>query len=163
MNSTRDSIQKMLSSSDKESIYLGVSLLRKNDVDYNRLERHTLLNKVALENRIKSYGDICEELNEKELTIEDFCFLPISDQCKSLAIAKLKQIERVVNNGWIPDWDNQSQQKWYPWFNKAGSGLVFRASGGDLGDFAGAVAYFYDEKTSNWVGNIFIDIYSNLL
>lgn len=106
MSTTCDTIQKMLSSSDKESIYLGASLLRKNLKDFTLTERNTLLSKIAIENRIKTYSDICEELGEKELTIDDFYFLPVSDRCKSLAVAKLRQIERIVNREWIIDWSN---------------------------------------------------------
>ena len=38
------------------------------------------------------------------------------DVLKSQANEKLVIIVKVLNQGWVPDWANTSQRKWYPYF-----------------------------------------------
>ena len=39
------------------------------------------------------------------------------------AYRQLKEIAKAYNNGWVPDWDNGSEYKYYPWFIWKGSGF----------------------------------------
>lgn len=39
------------------------------------------------------------------------------DTVDEIAYKKLKLIIRTINGDWKPDWNNQNQKKWYPWFN----------------------------------------------
>lgn len=154
MKEDKTHIEKMLKSSDKETIYLGVCLIRKNpSLGIN------LLNTVSLENRIHSYEDVCEELSIKPLVIEDFSFLSEVIRRKQFAKAKLEQIAQLFNEDWIVDLRNSNQQKWFPYFEVTGSGLVFLRSAHGRGHFDGAVAYFKTEAISDFVGTLFIDLY----
>jgi hypothetical protein len=49
------------------------------------------------------------------------------DMIGALALLKLTIISRVLNEGWVPDWSNSNEYKFYPWFEwkKASSGLSF--------------------------------------
>lgn len=52
--------------------------------------------------------------------------------CKGLekdeiAYKKIKIIARALNNGWTPDWDNDNEYKYYPYFNMQ-SGVGFSHS-----------------------------------
>jgi hypothetical protein len=98
--------------------------------------------------KIKTYIDVCKELGEKP--------------AKS-PYDKIKQIEKLFCGNWKKDFSNNNQRKWYPYFvwNNSG-GLVFDGSLCDHSFFFGRVAYFPDEKTSNFVGRTFIDIYREL-
>src|SRR5204863_8264299 len=40
---------------------------------------------------------------------------------------KVTLIAKVLNEGWTPDWTDEDQKKYWPWFDlSSGSGLVFR-------------------------------------
>ena len=42
---------------------------------------------------------------------------------------KLKLVVKAINQGWVPDWSNSNQRKWYPWFDVSPSGVGFSTSG----------------------------------
>ena len=64
---------------------------------------------------IKSYDDIIEVLYPED-NILPFNN-PITLKQKSInAYSKLINIVKVFNAGWIPDWDNEKEYKYYPYF-----------------------------------------------
>ena len=38
---------------------------------------------------------------------------------------------KAINNGWVPDWSDDDQYKWFPWFGVLSSGSGFSNSGSD--------------------------------
>lgn len=67
----------------------------------------------SLEERINSFEDILEELG---ITVGDF-----NKQCEGLpvdevAFKQAKLITQVLNEGWIPNWKNKNEQKWFIWW-----------------------------------------------
>jgi hypothetical protein len=78
--------------------------------------------------KIKSFEDACkvEKLNPKKV-IPDFSAYPKKDQAAMIAHAKLviiaRAANRLANKGkeWIPNWSDNSQYKYYPWFYMGGS------------------------------------------
>ena len=47
-----------------------------------------------------------------------------NDTPDEIAYKILKVIIEVLNEGWVPDWKNDNQYKYYPWFDmSSGSGL----------------------------------------
>ena len=49
-----------------------------------------------------------------------------NDTPDEIAYKIIKVIVEVLNEGWVPDWKNDSQYKYYPWFDmSSGSGLSF--------------------------------------
>lgn len=95
----------------------------------------------SLVERIETYADACHELGLNPLTISDFAYLPKMDQESSYAYHQLTIIARVLNEGWEPDYSNENEYKYYPYFvwdkNPAGgSGFSF-------------IAYYYDYSLSD--------------
>lgn len=97
--------------------------------------------------RIETYADVYKALGEKP---------------KKSAYDKIKQIEKLFCGSWKKDFSDGNQRKWYPYFVWNSGGLVFVVSTCDGSYFHGQVAYFPDEKTANFVGRTFIDIYRKL-
>lgn len=163
MNSQQETIKSMINSPDHESRYMAVQILRNDSVYFTEKFKKTMLGKMSLEDRIRDYSDICEELIEKKLTLEDFIQFPEVLRKRLLACAKLDQIKRLVNGKWTADFKDPNQDKWYPYFEfRKGLGLVFLASHGPRGAFRGAVALFKDQETSDFVGTTFVDLYKDL-
>jgi hypothetical protein len=46
----------------------------------------------------------------------------------TIAAYKLMVIFQAINDGWIPDWSNSNQWKYYPWFRVLSSGFGFSYS-----------------------------------
>lgn len=76
---------------------------------------------------MEKYTD--QEIIKKIKTVEDaekLCIERESDLTdieKSIAAyEKLCLITRQLNQGWIPDWSNFSQRKWFNWFYFASAG-----------------------------------------
>jgi hypothetical protein len=86
--------------------------------------------------QIKTFEDACkvERLNPTKV-LPDFKAFPAGDRKAMIAHAKLviiaKAANRLANDGKIykPDWNNDDEYKYYPWFEMGGS------SGFRCGDF----------------------------
>lgn len=112
----------------------------------------------ALMKRVKGIKDVFEELDEEEITEADFDHLPKETQRKQYLAYCLQAINRLF--GFKPDWNNNSQYKYYPIFRKEASGWVF-----DSSDYAyyysGTAAGFYETlDVSDFVGKTFLKLYT---
>ncbi|MFZ4569723.1 MAG: hypothetical protein ACOYM0_01175 [Bacteroidales bacterium] len=112
--------------------------------------------------RIKTYEDAWNEADQE--TRRDCEIFP-TDTMDVVAYKKLKLIARVINQGWIPDWDNSKQYKWFPYFDLS-SGFGFSDSGYRYTCTRTAVGSrlcFQSEENATYVGKQFTDIYKDFL
>lgn len=159
---SEQSIKNMISSPDKENTYVAACILRSENLNLAESKRRKLLESISLPDKFKNYSDICEEIKQKELTLEDFAFLPEQIRKKVWARAILEQIAIAVNGKWKAKWEDYNQSKWYPYFEKKGSGLVFLLSDVLLHTYFGGLVAFKDEKTSDFVAHTYPEIYEIL-
>jgi len=111
-----------------------------------------------------TYSKVCKALNEKEYTLKDFEFLSEEYRERQLATVQIHQIEKFFNQGWKADFKNRDQYKYYPYFEfEASGGVRFVGSHYFRYLFDGTVAFYKDQKTSDFVGKTFIDIYKTLI
>src|SRR5690606_31458212 len=121
-------------------------------------------NKVSYKN-ITTYEQVCEKLNIKVLTLEDFLAVSnnnIKQAARSLAFHQITNIEKLFNGDWIVDWNNSNQPKYYPYFEYKGGRLVFVEVHCHFCRFFGEVAFYKSAEVARHVGNHFIDIYDKL-
>ena len=77
---------------------------------------------------IKTFEDACKKIRVTTA-------LPtLTNGCQELmkatvAAYKLMVIFQAINDGWIPDWNNSDQYKYYPWLRVLSSGSGFSGSG----------------------------------
>jgi hypothetical protein len=78
-----------------------------------------------IKERVKTFEDACKVLGiqQSELTVSG----ELENDFKSLsAYAKLIIITRALNEGWVPNWKDGDEYKYYPWFDlSSGSGLRY--------------------------------------
>ena len=79
--------------------------------------------------RLKTFSDVCEELGldaAKVLPYPD----PQSDEEHGInAFAKVQLIAKALNDGWEPNWNDEYEYKYYPWFDmRSAAGSGFSAS-----------------------------------
>jgi len=75
--------------------------------------------------RIKSYEDACEELGERPLSLSDFNFLPAIDREYHYHDHRRVIIARALNEGWVSDYGDTDQAKYYVWYKYLGSSRGF--------------------------------------
>ena len=64
--------------------------------------------------RVKTYADACEVLGIESMNEEVFTKLGFTKN--EIAYRKLKTITEALNEGWRPDWANNNEYKYFPWF-----------------------------------------------
>ena len=152
-------IKEMLSSDDSEVVYTAVSMLH-----YSKIKNaKKLLSEIPLQKRIRSYQDICAELGVEEVKEESLMLLEPITRKKTLAFLKIQNICKCFSGSWIPDFNNTSENKYYPYFYKKSGRWVFHGSGSDGGCFIGAVGFYKNREDSDFCGKLFQDIYIDLL
>lgn len=78
---------------------------------------------------IKSFEDACAKLGIDPTALPELSMIPEDLRKPILAAYRLMIIYKAINNGWIPDWSNTNQWKYYPWFRVLSSGFGFSRSG----------------------------------
>jgi len=114
--------------------------------------------------RVKSYEDACRilkvDIDENLVRVSS----ELDRDSKSIkAYAKLIIIARALNEGWVPDWNNSNQYKYYPYFDMR-SGAVFYYVGFFINVTAvGSRLCFSSEKLAKYSGEQFQSIYKDYL
>lgn len=114
--------------------------------------------------RIKTYEDACRELD-----------IPLTPgRCEhmtedELAYCSLKAIAKALNEGWEPDWTDEEQEKWYPWFEVTGTNSAplacwsaYKPGSNTYASF-GSRLCFKSEALAEYAGTQFIKLYEKYL
>lgn len=113
---------------------------------------------------VTTYSKVCTKLKESQIIEEYFNNFPKEDRKKLAAFAKIKQLERFYNQGWIPNWSNTSEYKYYPYFSLSSGGcLWFNGSLSYDSGFSELCGVYKTSEISNFVGKTYIDIYKDLM
>lgn len=112
--------------------------------------------------RIKTFEDAYAEADEATRKEFDVQIHPnLSDHI--VARLKLILIASVLRGIWKPDFENRSQQKWYPWFEfSAGSGFDFSTSDYNCVSTltnVGSHLCFPTKELSDYFGKQFIELH----
>ena len=110
-----------------------------------------------------TYSEVCKRLNEKELQLSDFGFTNNSDTRKILAFARIKQLERYFNQGWLPNWSNSSEYKYYLWYEFKNGGWVFDGVCYRFYCSVTEVGFYKTEKIAKHIQIYFNSEYLNVL
>ena len=117
--------------------------------------------------RVKNFDDVLKIAGKTEEDILPWKNPKTKQQISQNAFAKIQLISEVLNEGWIPNFNNSSEYKYYPWFEKksppCGSwclGYVsFYSSGGGLGFGCS----YKTEQLAKFAANTFIKEYIDYL
>ena len=113
---------------------------------------------------IKTFEDACKKIRVTTA-------LPtLTNGCQELmkatvAAYKLMVIFQAINDGWIPDWNNSDQYKYYPWLRVLSSGSGFSGSGCGFGYTVSSVGSRLCTDTyekSNYMASQFEQEYKDL-
>ena len=114
-------------------------------------------------NSIKSFEDACRILKIEPAVPDVSSFLE-ERRLSVLAQHKLEIIIKALNEGWKPNWNDNTQYKYYNWFNmNAGT---FSSSGTDYNiTYANvpSALCFKNRELAEYAGRTFINLYKDYL
>ena len=113
---------------------------------------------------IKTFEDACKVLNlDAEKVIPDFSLFPEEEQEAMKAHAKLIIIAKAINGDWVPDWNNNNEYKYCPWFKMgSSSGVGFSYFGYDYWytfSYVGSRLCFENREKAVYAGKTFVELY----
>ena len=91
-----------------------------------------------MQHKIKTYEDACAALNRDPDVLPDVSMFQARNQQWLVDMYKLSVIAEALNEGWVADFSDPDEFKYYPWFYMGSSGS---ASGFRFGDFACDYSY----------------------
>jgi len=114
--------------------------------------------------RIKTYEDACSELGETPLNESEL--LSAGFTIDEINYRKLKTVTKALNEGWVPDWTNDKQQKWYPYFRLSSGVFVFYGTichYSNAGAGYGSRLCFSNDELATYAGKQFPEIYKGFM
>jgi len=112
---------------------------------------------------IKTFDDACRACGTKEEKFNDIWRRAPLD---TIAYEKLKIIRNAIDPGFIPNWQDSNQKKYYPWFEVLSSGFGFDVSDDSSADSdagVGSRLCFSCEEKSTYAGQQFLKIYEEFI
>jgi hypothetical protein len=118
---------------------------------------------------VTSFEEACEKLGLPDGILPDVSKYAIEEQAAVTAHAKLLIIVKALNDGWKPDWNNDDEYKYYPWWdmektedNPSGFGL------GDVNYYysyssVGSRLCFQSRALAEHAAEHFIELYRDML
>ena len=80
---------------------------------------------------IKTFEDACTKLALDPTQLPDVSMIPEEFRKPIINAYKLMIIYKAINDGWVPDWNNRDQYKYFPWYGVLSSGFGFSTSSYD--------------------------------
>jgi hypothetical protein len=139
------------------------------EVDFNENSREIKFKKASKDimDQIQSVEDAIDFLGKSD---EDVIILQklqqvFSDDSHPVNHQKAIVLTKAFNEGWVPDWDNTKQVKYYPWFEMGGSsGFRFFDCGYQRSfSHVGSRLCFKSDKLAEHAGKKFTDIYKQFM
>ncbi|HAT3998580.1 TPA: hypothetical protein I9Y90_000062 [Elizabethkingia anophelis] len=112
-----------------------------------------------IKERIKTFNDVLQYHGIKSETFAMECVSLTDDE---IAYKQIKLIASALNDGWVPDWNDRNQTKYYPWFRMGSSSGGFSYDGFvcDLSlSIVGSRLCYKSSELAKYAGTQFISIY----
>lgn len=111
--------------------------------------------------RIKTFDDVLVELKISKAIFRNSCSGLLEDE---IAYKQVKMIAEVLNEGWVANPFDESQYKYYPYFQVKNKAFVFDDySTWRSTTSVGSRLCFKSSELATYAGKQFIDIYNKLL
>lgn len=122
--------------------------------------------KRKITDRIKTYEDACREIGE--IPVNEAKMKSSGFTSDEIAYRKIKTIAKALNERWQPDWNDQNQFKYFPWFelgpsyNGSYCGLAYSHSNyvRSISDsYLGSRLVFKNKELAEYAGQQFVRLY----
>ena len=118
--------------------------------------------------RVKSIEDAIRELGNNDVEVIQLNRMKsIGLQNHIIGNQELIVIAKALNEGWQPDWQNDNEYKYFPWFDMDNSSSAGRFSfhGADVQlshSYVGSRLCFKSEELADYAGTQFLELYREL-
>jgi hypothetical protein len=122
---------------------------------------------------IKSFEEACKIKGyDPEAVLPDVSLFPEKHQKALLATSKMLIIAEVLNDGWEPDWNDNDEYKYFPWFDMVyhkknnPSGFRFSVSVCVISftyTSGGSRLCFRTRALAEYAGKQFVNIYRDMM
>ena len=107
---------------------------------------------------VTSFEDACHKLklepNKKILTCDDEVII---------STYKLSIIIKALNDGWLPDWNNPNQNKYFPHFNRTNKDFSYYVSYSNFTfTYVPSALYLKSPELVEYCSKIFFDLYEKI-
>ena len=117
--------------------------------------------------RIKTFDDALHALGAKHPLVQEFVNKISYNSSPDLkAYMKLRIICAALNEGWVADFSNFAQEKWFLWFTYRDGGFVYALAGNSASysnAYHGVRLAYKTKELAEYAGKQFVDIYQKLL
>jgi hypothetical protein len=114
--------------------------------------------------RIKTWSDVLFELGLKEQEVLPYPNPETKEQRSINAFAKIQKISQVLNEGWVADFSNKDQSKYYPYFEKTSSGWRVDVTYGYFHfSRVGAGCFYKTRELALYAASQFLEVYKDYL
>jgi hypothetical protein len=113
--------------------------------------------------RIKTFADVLTESGISPMSFTEMCEDLEKDE---IAYRKLKLIVSVLNEGWVPDFLNEREYKYTPYFKRSTSGFGFSITdyvSWFTFTFVGSRLVFKTSELAEYAAKQFADVYNDFL
>jgi hypothetical protein len=109
--------------------------------------------------RVKTFQDACDALG-----IDPYSVIKSDDSKDEAAYKQLKIIASALNEGWMPDWNDANQAKWYPYFKMSGFGFWYTLCvSWNSYTIVGSRLCFKSSDLAEYAGKQFLHTYQDFL
>lgn len=110
---------------------------------------------------IKTFEDACKVRGIDPNNLPDFSMIPEQHRQALTDHYKLVIIAEALNEGWKPDWNNDDEYKYYPWFDME-NGFVFLVSDfSDPTSCVGSRLCYRSREIAEYAGKQFEGLYKS--
>lgn len=112
--------------------------------------------------KIKTFAQACKKLGISAARMPKFANYPARHRKAMIAHSKLIIIIEALNDGWKPNWKDNTEYKWHVVFDLSSGGLVFDgATGWSSGSYVGSRLCFRDRETAIYAAKTFKKLYED--
>jgi len=119
---------------------------------------------------VKTFEEACKALGlDPEKVLPDVSAFPPPHQVALTAVGKLFIIADALNEGWQPNWNNNDEYKYYPWFdmekdkNNPSGFRLYCVDCDFAGSFVGSRLCFKSKALAEYAGKQFIKLYKDYM
>lgn len=115
----------------------------------------------AITDRIKSPEDAFKALGIPKPSTLDFPDEMQGIMGAAAAFIKLAAITEALNEGWVPDWSNEDQPKYYPWFDMRGDFSLYGVDDDYYRSRVSSRLCFKSRELARYAATQFLDLYKD--
>lgn len=116
-----------------------------------------------IKDRVNSYESACKILNITPRSITDFSFMGEKQAKKWFSRLKIVTGIKAINEGWAPDFENESQRKWYNYFTNKNRSFSSASYYYYAYSSSGSDEYIESQEKANVIAKVFKEEYITYL